>query len=150
MAKVRVKSNPTLPQPQPQPCAITLALSLTLAPTATLTLALSLTQPGGTRLAAINPNILVHGDTLLLAARAHALQLRTDVGQWNNDVVTQLTTVWQSEILLGEAPLDAAAWEGWDVQQWGLSSPSLARARLLSSAAGEGVSQTQPYPDHAR
>jgi hypothetical protein len=94
---------------------------------------------GGTRLSAINPNVLVHGDTLLLAARGHALELRTDVGQWGGDVVTHMTTVWRSELLLGEVPLVSKDWDGWDVGRWRLSSPSLARASLLSSAVGDGT-----------
>lgn len=107
--------------------------------------------------ALINPSILVYtngmGDTRLVrAARAHALHETTQPALWDVDgvtrEVTQVTTRWDSDIVLQDGP--APSFHGWDPESWGLDGTApLSLAALGVRLTGEGAGSWAPLAEGA-
>ncbi|KAK3253314.1 hypothetical protein CYMTET_37437 [Cymbomonas tetramitiformis] len=112
---------------------------------------LNLTAPrraaNGDALAVINPSLAVRDQRLVLAARGHAIATSQTEGMWNGRTVTEHTTVWTSDVLIGSNAYDAAGWAGWDVAAWGLDVPLEAAPVVVSVATSTGHEWGYPGPE---
>jgi len=91
---------------------------------------------GGRDAAVINPSLLVHGGEVVVVARRHQVTTRRYVGAFSGSNVNVEEQVWHSEILMGAAALDQAAWDAWPAS---LAQPFSAELRAwqgLRTASG--------------
>ena len=97
----------------------------------------------------INPSILWWGATLVRAARAHRKSCLTSVGTYRHQTVLNVTTVWESDIVLRHStwsrsrrsPSDAevSALRGWNVSDWDLGDEELTRLNMTIGGHPWGI-----------
>jgi len=61
----------------------------------------------------MNPSMGLHEGQVVISARRHTLEQSRRNGWYNGEAAVVLDQTWQSQILLGSAPLDAEAWASW-------------------------------------
>lgn len=110
----------------------------------------------------INPSILWWGATLVRAARAHRKSCLTSVGTYRNQTVLNVTTIWESDIVLShstwsrsrQSPSDAevSALRGWNVSDWDLGDEELTRLNMTIGGHPWGIpcaASPSYYPQNA-
>jgi hypothetical protein len=84
----------------------------------------------------MNPSIAVHDGEVVVAARRHSMEEFRHNGWYNGSAAIVVDQVWHSQILLGSAPLDQAAWARWPMNGEAPFSAKLIPWYWLRSAEG--------------